>query len=122
MLFLLFFVMLRRPRRSALFHNLSFFENKPGEPKKVFLSQGDDIFIASEGDIVDRRYKIVRITATTVDIEDVLNDNTRSEKLTTEVQINMKLGWRHPHEIIITARLMVFALVLFVYMGFDKGS
>jgi len=65
--------------------NLKFFgfASKPGEPKKVFLSQGDDIFIASEGDIVDRRYKIVRINATTVDIEDVLNNNKQPVKLTS---------------------------------------
>ena len=65
--------------------NLTFFgfASKPGEPKKVFLSQGDDIFIASEGDIVDRRYRIVRINATTVDIEDVLNNNKQPIKLTS---------------------------------------
>lgn len=53
------------------------FASKPGEPKKAFLSKGDDLFIASEGEIVDRRYKIVRINATSVEIEDVLNDNTQ---------------------------------------------
>ena len=57
--------------------NLKFFgfANKPGEPKKVFLSQGEDIFIAGEGEIVDRRYKVLRITPTSVEIEDVLNNN-----------------------------------------------
>jgi hypothetical protein len=57
--------------------NLKFFgfANKPGEPKKVFLSQGEDIFIAGEGDIVDRRYKVLRISPTSVEIEDVLNNN-----------------------------------------------
>jgi hypothetical protein len=57
--------------------NLKFFgfANKPGEPKKVFLSQGEDIFIAGEGEIVDRRYKVLRITPTSVEIEDVLNSN-----------------------------------------------
>jgi hypothetical protein len=48
------------------------FANHPGEPKKVFLSKGDDVFIAGEGEIVDRRYKVVRISATAVEIQDVV--------------------------------------------------
>ncbi|HZR28477.1 MAG TPA: hypothetical protein VFA71_06825 [Terriglobales bacterium] len=59
------------------------FANKAGEPKKVFLSQGDNIFIASEGDIVDRRYKVVHIEATSVEIEDVLNNYKQPIKLQT---------------------------------------
>jgi hypothetical protein len=58
------------------------FANRPGETKKVFLSQGEDIFIASEGDIVDRRYRVLRISPTAVDIEDVLNNNRQSLPLT----------------------------------------
>jgi hypothetical protein len=58
------------------------FANKPGEPKKVFLSQGEDIFIAGEGDIVDRRYRILRISPASVDVEDVLNNNRQSIPLT----------------------------------------
>jgi hypothetical protein len=46
--------------------------NKPGEPRRVFLVKGDDVFIAGEGEIVDRRYKVVRITPTAVDIQDVV--------------------------------------------------
>lgn len=64
--------------------NLKFFgfANKPGEPKKVFLSQGEDVFIAAEGDIIDRRYKVSRITAVSVEVEDVLNNNRQSIPLT----------------------------------------
>ena len=48
------------------------FASRPGEPKRIFLSKGDDVFIAGEGDIVDRRYKVVRISATSVEMEDVV--------------------------------------------------
>ena len=44
--------------------------------RKVFLSQDGEIFVASEGDIVDRRYRIVRIDSESVDIEDLI-DNLR---------------------------------------------
>jgi len=54
------------------------FASKPGEPKRIFLSQGEDVFIASEGDIVNRRYKVVRISPNAVDIEDVLYNNRQS--------------------------------------------
>lgn len=64
--------------------NLKFFgfANQPGETKKVFLSQGEDIFIAAEGDIVDRRYRVLHISPTAVDVEDVLNNNRQSLPLT----------------------------------------
>jgi hypothetical protein len=58
------------------------FANRPGDTKKVFLSQGEDIFIAAEGDIVDRRYRVLRISPTAVDVEDVLNNNRQSLPLT----------------------------------------
>ena len=56
--------------------------NKPGEAKKVFLSEGEDVFIASEGDIVNRRYKVVRISPNSVEIEDVLYKHSQSIPLT----------------------------------------
>ena len=54
------------------------FANRPGETKRVFLSQGEDIFIAAEGDVVDRRYRVLHISPTAVDVEDVLNNNRQS--------------------------------------------
>ncbi len=64
--------------------NLKFFgfANRPGEAKKVFLEQGEDIFVASEGDIVNRRYKVLHIAPTAVEVEDVLNNNRQSIPLT----------------------------------------
>jgi hypothetical protein len=58
------------------------FANRPGETKKVFLSQDTDVFIAAEGDIVDRRYRVLRISPTSVEVEDVLNNNRQSLPLT----------------------------------------
>ena len=58
------------------------FANRPGETKRVFLSQGEDVFIAAEGDIVDRRYRVLRISSTAVDVEDVINNNRQSLPLT----------------------------------------
>ncbi|MGA2374816.1 MAG: hypothetical protein ABSF72_04810 [Candidatus Sulfotelmatobacter sp.] len=48
------------------------FASQPGEPRKVFLSKDTDVFIAGEGEIVDRRYKVVRISAASVEIQDLV--------------------------------------------------
>jgi hypothetical protein len=64
--------------------NLKFFgfASKPGESKKIFLSEGEDVFIAAEGEVVNRHYKVLRISPTSVEIEDVLNNNRQSIPLT----------------------------------------
>lgn len=49
------------------------FASRPGEPKKVFLKLNEDVFVAGEGEIVDRRYKVIRISPTSVQIQDVVN-------------------------------------------------
>ena len=67
---------------------LKFFgmENKPNEPRRVFLAEGDaasgTVFVAKQGDIVDRRYRVVQINAATVVIEDVLTSNKQTIPLT----------------------------------------
>ena len=58
------------------------FANRPGQPKSIFLANGEDIFIGHEGDIVSRRYKIIHIMPTQVEIEDVLNNHRESIPLT----------------------------------------
>ena len=58
------------------------FANRPGQPKTIFLANGEDIFIGKEGDIVNRRYKIVHISPSQVEIEDVLNNNRQTIPLT----------------------------------------
>ena len=64
--------------------NLKFYgyASKQGEPKRVFLSQGEDVFIAGEGDIVDRRYKVLHISPLSVEVEDVLYNNRQTLPLT----------------------------------------
>ena len=54
------------------------FASKPGEQKKIFLSKEGDVFIAVEGDIVDRRYKVIHIGTTSVEVEDVLYNNKQT--------------------------------------------
>lgn len=56
--------------------------SQPGERKKVILSQGDDVFVAGEGDIVNRRYKVLRIDSNAVEIEDLLTNNRQTIPLT----------------------------------------
>jgi hypothetical protein len=46
--------------------------------KQVFLLHGDDIFIASEGDIVDRRYRVVKIGPASIQVEDIPYHNTQT--------------------------------------------
>jgi hypothetical protein len=53
-----------------------------GGIKRIFLAQGEDVFIAKEGDIVDRRYKVVRISPNAVEILDVLTNNRQNIPLT----------------------------------------
>ena len=54
------------------------FATPAGGAKRIFLAKGEDVCIAKEGDIVDRRYKVVRISPNAVDILDVLSNNRQS--------------------------------------------
>jgi hypothetical protein len=57
------------------------FSNRAGEAKKAFLQDGENTFVAAEGDVVERRYKIVKITNNSVLVEDVLNNHQQSINL-----------------------------------------
>jgi hypothetical protein len=46
----------------------------PNSPRKVCLTQDGDVFIGTEGDIIDRRYKILHINSNTVELEDLLEN------------------------------------------------
>ncbi len=65
--------------------NLKFygFSTKSGQ-KTVFLSQDKDtVFVAHEGDIVGRRYKVLRINPNSVEIMDLLTNNKQTISLTS---------------------------------------
>lgn len=59
-----------------------FASNKGDNVKRVFLSEGEYIFIAKEGDIVKGRYRIVRVNPNNIEVEDVLNNNRQAIPLT----------------------------------------
>jgi hypothetical protein len=60
--------------------DLKFFgyvSHKDGD-RRVFLLHGDDVFIASVGDVVDHRYKVVQIAPLSIQVEDIPFNNTQT--------------------------------------------
>lgn len=45
--------------------------------RQAFFLKGDDVFIASPGDIIARRYKVVSIAATSTEVTDLQTSNTQ---------------------------------------------
>ena len=62
------------------------FASRPGEPRKVFLAvtdqSGERVFVAGQGEIVDRRYRLIQIQPNSVMMEDVLTNNRQPIPLT----------------------------------------
>jgi hypothetical protein len=52
--------------------------------KRAFFLDGDDIFVAAEGDVVKRRYKVVRIGVNSAVVEDTQLNNTQTLPLAEE--------------------------------------
>ncbi len=45
---------------------------------QAFLLDGQNVYLASEGDIVGRRYRVVHIGPTSIQVEDLLNNDTQT--------------------------------------------
>jgi len=60
--------------------DLKFFGTTTGADGKreAFLLHGDDVFLASDGDIVQRKYKVVSIAANSILVEDMANNNRQT--------------------------------------------
>jgi hypothetical protein len=54
------------------------YSSAQGQKRQIFLLHGDDIFLAHEGDVVDRRYRVVSIRPFSVEVEDIPYHNTQS--------------------------------------------
>jgi hypothetical protein len=54
------------------------FASKQGGKPRIFLLQGEEVYIASEGDVVARRYRVGQISPGAVMIQDMPNNNTQS--------------------------------------------
>src|SRR3954469_323366 len=53
------------------------FSSEKSGLKKAFLLRGEDVFIAAEGEVVDRRYRVVKILPFSVQVEDLPYKNTQ---------------------------------------------
>ena len=58
------------------------FASRPNEQKKIFLDHDGEVYVVRQGDIVERKYKIVQINNANVIIEDVLNNSKETIQLT----------------------------------------
>ena len=64
--------------------DLKFFgtETSGGGKRQAFLLRGEDVFLASAGEIVQRRYRVLSIAPSSIVVEDLLNNNRQTLPLT----------------------------------------
>jgi hypothetical protein len=60
--------------------DLKFFGTVTGAEGKreAFLLHGDDVFLASDGEIVQRKYKVISISTNSILVEDMANNNRQT--------------------------------------------
>lgn len=60
--------------------NLKFFgtATSANGTRRAFLLNGDDVFVASAGDVVQRRYRIISVDAKSILVEDLPNNNKQT--------------------------------------------
>jgi hypothetical protein len=60
--------------------NLKFFgtARRSNGPVQAFLLQGDNVYLASAGEIVAHKYKIISINLNSIQVEDLQNNNTQT--------------------------------------------
>ena len=46
--------------------------------RRAFLLHGQDVFLASDGDVVQRRYKVITVAANSILVEDMTNNNRQT--------------------------------------------
>lgn len=51
--------------------------------RKAFLLHGDDVFLASDGDIVLRKYRVISVGASAIQVEDLTDNNKQTLPLVT---------------------------------------
>ena len=63
-----------------------FSAQRKGAIRRAFFLEGDDIFIAGEGETIKNRYKVIRIGVNSAVVEDLTNKNQQTIPLTEEAQ------------------------------------
>jgi len=60
--------------------DLTFFGTATGAngSRRAFLLHGQDVFLASDGDVVQRRYKVISVAANSIVVEDMANNNRQT--------------------------------------------
>jgi hypothetical protein len=62
--------------------DLTFFGyESAGGAKKAFILHGDDVFVAMEGEVVDHHYKVLKINPLSIQVTDLLYNNTQTLNL-----------------------------------------
>jgi len=63
-------------------------QTKSGTDKRAFFLDGEDIVIANEGDMIKKRYKIIRIGINSATVEDTQFKSNNQQTLPLETEIN----------------------------------